>query len=103
MRARLHKWRFSDNPAAFLTAGRKVPSSPPGPTSPGPSSEEDTKFISAKDAAAWLGIPLRSLHQYVQQGLLPCYKIGRHRLFRKPELVRAMEGTIIADRRRILR
>ncbi len=103
MRARLHKWRFSQSPSAFLASGHRAPANSPVAATAGPSPEDDTKFISAKDAAEWLGIPLRSLHQYVQRGLLPCYKIGRHRLFRKPELVRAMEGTILADRRSILR
>ena len=40
------------------------------------------EFLRAREAATWLGVPLRSLHQYVQQGLLPSYKLGRHRLFR---------------------
>jgi excisionase family DNA binding protein len=47
------------------------------------------EFMCAKEAAAWLGIPLRSLHHYVRQGLLPSYKLGRHRLFRKAELLSA--------------
>jgi excisionase family DNA binding protein len=48
------------------------------------------EFISSKVAAEWLGLPLRSFHQYVQAGLLPSYKIGRHRLFRRSELLDAL-------------
>jgi excisionase family DNA binding protein len=50
------------------------------------------EFMDAKKAAAWLGVPLRSLRLYVQQGLLPSYKLGRHRLFRKEELLRALDA-----------
>jgi excisionase family DNA binding protein len=45
------------------------------------------EFLRAGEAAIWLGVPLRSLHQYVQQGLLPSYKLGRHRLFRKKNIL----------------
>jgi excisionase family DNA binding protein len=48
------------------------------------------EFISSNVAAEWLGLPLRSFHQYVQAGLLPSYKIGRHRLFRRSELLDAL-------------
>jgi len=51
------------------------------------------EFISSKVAAEWLGLPLRSFHQYVQSGLLPSYKIGRHRLFRRSELLDALGGS----------
>lgn|GEM_PF-1374607 len=61
------------------------------------------EFICAKEAAAWLGIPLRSLHQYVQKGLLPSYKLGRHRLFRKGELLGALGANRMASRSEILR
>jgi excisionase family DNA binding protein len=61
------------------------------------------EFLRAKEAANWLGIPLRSLHQYVQQGLLPSYKLGRHRLFRKKELLSALGADRTANRSEILR
>jgi excisionase family DNA binding protein len=61
------------------------------------------EFMRAREAAIWLGIPLRSLHQYVQQGLLPSYKLGRHRLFRKGELLSALGADRTASRNEILR
>ena len=61
------------------------------------------EFIRAKQAAAWLGVPLRSLHQYVQQGLITSYKLGRHRLFRKGELLSALGADRTASRSEILR
>ena len=64
---------------------------------------DDHGFIAAKEAAAFLGIPQRSLRQYVQQGLLPSYKLGRHRLFRRQELLTALRATSKATRDEILR
>jgi excisionase family DNA binding protein len=61
------------------------------------------EFLRAKEAAIWLGVPLRSLHQYVQQGLLPSYKLGRHRLFRKGELLAALGAHRLTARSAILR
>jgi excisionase family DNA binding protein len=63
----------------------------------------DQEFMRAKAAAAWLGVPLRSLHQYVQQGLLPSYKLGRHRLFRKGEFLAALGAHRLTARSAILR
>ena len=102
MRLKSGKWRFSQAPKAFLSAVRAerldsfaarkeiLPF-------------DDEGFMGAKAAAAWLGIPLRSFNQYVQQGLLPCYKLGRHRLFRRLELLSALQGTAKATRDEILR
>ena len=59
--------------------------------------------MSAKVAAAFLGIPLRSLYFYVQQGLLPSFKLGRHRLFRRDDLLRALNATKSASWDEILR
>ena len=64
---------------------------------------QEAEFIDARAAAIWLGIPLRSLHQYVQKGLLPSYKLGRHRLFRKIELLNALGVSRAASRGEILR
>jgi excisionase family DNA binding protein len=63
----------------------------------------EAEFIDARAAARWLGIPLRSLYQYVQDGLLPSYKLGRHRLFRKRELLDARGASRTASRGEILR
>jgi excisionase family DNA binding protein len=63
----------------------------------------EAEFMGAKEAAAFLGIPLRSLHLYVQQGLLPSYKLGRHRLFRKNDLCNSLRCTRISTIDEILR
>jgi excisionase family DNA binding protein len=78
-------------------------SSLPRPTGNPPDSHPKAEFINTKAAAAWLGIPLRSLHQYVQTGLLPSYKLGRHRLFRRSELLDALGASRMATRADILR
>ena len=65
--------------------------------------ESDQNFIGTREAAKWLAIPLRSFRLYVQQGLLPSYKLGRHRLFRRDELLAALSGARAASRSEILR
>lgn len=64
---------------------------------------KEAEFMCAKTAAAFLGIPLRSLYHYVQQGLLPSYKLGRHRLFRKNDLLNALQATRVTTIAEILR
>jgi len=64
---------------------------------------QEREFIDAKAAAVWLGIPLRSFHQYVQKGFLPSYKLGRHRLFRKKELLSALLICRLDSRDEVLR
>ncbi|MDD5198401.1 MAG: helix-turn-helix domain-containing protein [Terrimicrobiaceae bacterium] len=95
------RWRFNDKPAPLLSAAhasRLAKSSPEPLPSP-----ENREFINAKQAAEWLGIPLRSLNLYVQRGILPSYKLGRHRLFRRNELRSAITGSRLATRADILR
>jgi len=102
MRPKVGKWRFSQEPLAFLGTPR-TPQKVLPPTREETRSSVDQGFVDAKEAAAFLGIPLRSLYQYVRQGLLPSYKLGRHRLFRRFELLHAMEVTNKATRDEILR
>jgi excisionase family DNA binding protein len=67
-------------------------------------SAHDNLIIQADQAAAqWLVIPERFMQQYVQMGLLPSYKLGKHRLFRKNELLKALGATRRATRAEILR
>lgn len=73
---------------------------PPIPKKPAP---ENAEFIKIRDAAEWLGVPFSSLRQYVSRGLLPSYKLGRHRLFRKRELLDAIRETTISTLDEILR
>jgi len=58
-----------------------------------PGTHPKSEFINTKAAAQWLGIPERSMQQYVQMGLLPSYKLGKHRLFRRNELLDALGAT----------
>lgn len=87
-----------ENEAADSISGNGLNES--GPTL---ASKYEPEFIDAKTAAVWLGIPLRSLYQYVQRGFLPSYKLGRHRLFRKQELLSTLSISRIASRDEVLR
>lgn len=64
---------------------------------------EKSEFIEIREAAEWLGVPFSSLRKYVARGLLPSYKLGRHRLFRKPELLEALRQTTNATLDQVLR
>ncbi len=64
---------------------------------------EAPEFIGISEVAAWLGLPLSSVREYVARGLLPSYKLGRHRLFRKRELLDAMRERTMATLDDILR
>lgn len=64
---------------------------------------ENAEFIEIREAAEWLGVPFSSLRQYVSRGLLPSYKLGRHRLFRKRELLEAMREATKATLDEILK
>jgi excisionase family DNA binding protein len=64
---------------------------------------ENAEFIEIREAAEWLGVPFSSLRQYVSRGLLPSYKLGRHRLFRKREVLEAMRQATTASLDEILR
>ena len=68
-----------------------------------PGVDPNAEFISSKVAAAWMGLPLRSFLQYVQMGQLPSYKIGKHRLFRRSEVLKAIGATRRATWDEILR
>ena len=61
------------------------------------------EFLQLREAAIWLGVPLSSMREYVARGLLPSYKLGRHRLFRKHEVLAALRDTSNATLDQILR
>lgn len=48
-------------------------------------------FLHAPEAAASVPVPLRSFHEYVRKGWIPSYKLGRHRLFKREEVLAAVE------------
>jgi len=102
MQAKAHRRRLSQEASAPFNAGSSYHA-----LQSRIASEVEAKarkeFMGAREAAAWLGVPLRSLHQYVQQGLLPSYKLGRHCLFRKEELLATLGANRTASRNEILR
>lgn len=61
------------------------------------------EFLQLREVATWLGVPLSSMREYVARGLLPSYKLGRHRLFRKQEVLEALRDTSNATLDQILR
>jgi excisionase family DNA binding protein len=73
------------------------------PQEPKKSSSENAEFIQIREAAEWLGVPFSSLREYVSRGLLPSYKLGRHRLFRKRELLEALREATKSTLDQILR
>jgi len=73
------------------------------PSKPNRAISENTEFIAIREAAEWLGVPFSSLRQYVSRGLLPSYKLGRHRLFRKRELLEALRQSTKASLDELLR
>ena len=83
--------------AVVIISTSEVPKGDP------PGIHPSAEFISSKVAAAWMGLPLRSFLQYVQMGALPSYKIGKHRLFRRSELLKAIGATRRATWDEILR
>lgn len=38
---------------------------------------DDIRWMSTKDAAEFLGVTLRSLYRFIDEGSLPAYKFGR--------------------------
>lgn len=64
---------------------------------------ENAEFIAIREAAEWLGVPFSSLRQYVSRGMLPSYKLGRHRLFRKRELLEALRQSTKSTLDEVLR
>jgi excisionase family DNA binding protein len=101
MQAKALRRRFSKEPSASFNADSAYRALQHHIASE--ENAENREFLRAREAAIWLGVPLRSLHQYVQQGLLPSYKLGRHRLFRKGELLAALGAHRLTARSAILR
>ena len=47
--------------------------------------------VKAAKAAEALGISVRSLHDYSERGIIPCLKIGKHRLYNIEEVMASLE------------
>ena len=70
---------------------------------PSPSTEEVVAaFCHHKEAAIISGLPLRSFYHYVEQGVIPHYRIGRHRLFKKDELIAAIMANRVGTNNEVL-
>lgn len=80
----------SSNASPIQSKTKKVPS-------------ENADFIAIQKATEWLGVPFSSLRQYVSRGMLSSYKLGRHRLFRKRDLLDALRQSTKASLDEILR
>ena len=50
-----------------------------------------SEFCHDVEAVKVTPFPLRTFRYYVAKGLLPSYKFGRHRLFKKSEVIEAIE------------
>jgi excisionase family DNA binding protein len=61
-----------------------------------------SEFIHAPEAAALVPVPLRSFHKYVKDGLFPSYKIGRHRLFKRSEIIATVERQRVGTAHEVL-
>lgn len=48
-------------------------------------------LVKAAQAAEALGISVRSLHDYSERGIIPCLKIGKHRLYNIVEVMASLE------------
>lgn len=55
-------------------------------------------FIGVKDAADFLGIPTNTCYKLALSRILPSYKIGKLRRFRRSELAEAVEAFRVASR-----
>lgn len=60
------------------------------------------EFLRAETMAGIVNIPTRSFHLYVKQGLIPSFKLGRHRLFRKAEVFAALDKLRTASVQEVL-
>jgi excisionase family DNA binding protein len=71
-------------------------------TSSPASNRQGREFFHAQEIARWCGLPRTSFDLYVAKGWIPSVKIGRHRLFRKAEIIAALEKLRTASTQEIL-
>ena len=53
-------------------------------------------WMSTKDAASYLGVNLRTLYRFIDEGELPAYKFGRVIRLKEADLERFVESARIA-------
>jgi excisionase family DNA binding protein len=59
-------------------------------------------FCRAPEAAKHVPMALRTFHLKVAQGIIPSYKFGRQRLFKKDEVIAAIERYRVATTSEVL-
>ena len=66
--------------------------------------EEQTEaaFFRAAEAAKAIPLPLRTFNLFVAKGMIPSYKFGRGRFFKKSEIIHAVEIHRVATKDEIL-
>lgn len=57
---------------------------------------ESTRWLSTKDASQRLGVNLRTLYRFIDEGELPAFKFGRVIRLRELDLERFVESARIA-------
>ncbi|WP_394701340.1 helix-turn-helix domain-containing protein [Marispirochaeta aestuarii] len=56
------------------------------------------RILTSYEAAEMLRISMPTLYRYVQQGLIPCFRIGRRTLFRYEELEAVVTNRLKEDK-----
>ncbi|MCU1495066.1 MAG: DNA-binding protein [Acidimicrobiaceae bacterium] len=57
---------------------------------------DSTRWLSTKEASQHLGVNLRTLYRFIDEGELPAYKFGRVIRLREPDLEHFVESARIA-------
>jgi excisionase family DNA binding protein len=77
----LLRWSARRQPAAYRHPARRdrntMPDNPPASAEPPMSSGEELRWMSTRQAAAYLGITPRTLYRLIDSGQLPAYRFGR--------------------------
>ena len=66
-------------------------------------SDTESVFCRAPEAVKATPFKLSTFHLYVKQGRIPSYKFGRNRLFKKSEVIEAIEKFRVATTAEVLR
>ena len=52
-----------------------------------PAIQAEAKFLTAKEAAAFLRVQISTINRHIKSGFIPSYKMGKRRLFDRDELI----------------
>lgn len=58
--------------------------------------DEPIRWMSTKEAAEYLGVTLRSLYRFIDEGMVPAYKFGRVIRLQEADVDRFIESSRIA-------